>query len=143
MQVAGDAQFDVAGGYLVPPQWFAMWARRHQYEYGSTTEDLGRITITERAVDARHDPVWLVGSSNSQSGAEMTEWVDPTAMYSLTAGPRLWDRVGMTASDMDLACMYDVLHVHRHGHRGADSVRRERWASTSSRAERPTAGTSS
>jgi acetyl-CoA acetyltransferase len=27
----------------------AMWARRHQHEYGSTCEDLGRIAVTQRA----------------------------------------------------------------------------------------------
>ena len=31
-----DDQFDTASGFMVPPQWFAMWARRHQHEYGST-----------------------------------------------------------------------------------------------------------
>ena len=49
MRVAHDNQFDTASGFLVPPQWFAMWARRHQYEYGSTCEDLGQIAITQRA----------------------------------------------------------------------------------------------
>lgn len=49
MQVDHDGQFDTASGFLVPPQWFAMWARRHQHEYGSTCEDLGQIAITQRA----------------------------------------------------------------------------------------------
>jgi acetyl-CoA acetyltransferase len=49
MQVDGDLQFDTASGFLVPPQWFAMWARRHQHVYGSTSEDLGQIAITQRA----------------------------------------------------------------------------------------------
>ena len=48
MQVDRDGQFDTASGFLVPPQWFAMWARRHQHEYGSTCEDLGQIAITQR-----------------------------------------------------------------------------------------------
>jgi acetyl-CoA acetyltransferase len=48
MQVHGDGQFDVPSGFLVPPQWFASWARRHQHVYGSTAEDLGRIAITQR-----------------------------------------------------------------------------------------------
>jgi len=49
MQVEGDGQFDTPSGFLVPPQWFAMWARRHQYVCGSTSEDLGHIAITQRA----------------------------------------------------------------------------------------------
>ncbi|HMC39945.1 MAG TPA: hypothetical protein VKI19_09810, partial [Acidimicrobiales bacterium] len=48
MQVEGDMQFDAPSGFLVPPQWFAMWARRHQSVYGTTSEDLGAIAITQR-----------------------------------------------------------------------------------------------
>lgn len=159
MEVAGPAQFDASAGWVVPPQWFAMWAQRHQHEYGSTCEDLGRIAVQQRAhavpnehavmrtpmtlddyfagrwinepfrvydctaeVDgavaillAREEvaitcdkpPVWLVGSSNSHSGAGWSTWDDPTAMYSRTAGPLLWERTGLAPSDMDFACMYD------------------------------------
>ncbi|MDP1793365.1 MAG: hypothetical protein Q8K63_04425 [Acidimicrobiales bacterium] len=38
--VGGELQFGGPVGYLVPPQWMAMWAARHQYTYGSTCEDL-------------------------------------------------------------------------------------------------------
>jgi acetyl-CoA acetyltransferase len=159
LQVDGDGQFDAPSGFLVPPQWFAMWARRHQHVYGTTSEDLGQIAITQRshavpnphavrrdpltmdeylgsrwiaepfrvldctyevdgavailvvgedlARDAAQPPVWLVGSSNSQSGAGWSMWDDPTRMYSATAGPRLWERTGLQASDIDVACMYD------------------------------------
>jgi acetyl-CoA acetyltransferase len=48
VQVGGDVQFGAPQGYLVPPQWFAMWARRHQHVYGSTSEDLGAIAVTQR-----------------------------------------------------------------------------------------------
>jgi acetyl-CoA acetyltransferase len=44
-----DAHFGVSQGYVVPPQFMAMWARRHQHVYGSTCEDLGQIAITQRA----------------------------------------------------------------------------------------------
>ncbi len=159
MQVDRDSQFDTASGFLVPPQWFAMWARRHQHEYGSTCEDLGQIAITQRlhagpnehalrreplsmddylaarwinepfrvldctsevdgAVailiagedlvhDAAQPPVWLVGSSNSQGGANWTSWDKPTEMYSRTAGPKIWEKTELTPSDIDVACMYD------------------------------------
>jgi acetyl-CoA acetyltransferase len=49
MQVDGDMQYDAPSSFLVPPQWFAMWARRHQEVYGSTAEDLGAIAMTQRA----------------------------------------------------------------------------------------------
>jgi acetyl-CoA acetyltransferase len=44
-----DLHFTLPQGYVVPPQFMAMWARRHQHVYGSTCEDLGRIAITQRA----------------------------------------------------------------------------------------------
>jgi acetyl-CoA acetyltransferase len=44
-----DARFTMPQGYAVPPQFMAMWAKRHQHVYGSTCEDLGRIAITQRA----------------------------------------------------------------------------------------------
>jgi acetyl-CoA acetyltransferase len=50
----GASQFAAPHGYLVPPQWFAMWARRHQHEYGSTCEDLGAIAINGRSHATRN-----------------------------------------------------------------------------------------
>lgn len=159
MTVPGLNQFDAPSGYLVPPQWFAMWCRRHQHEYGSTNEDLGHIAITQRrhavpnehairrepltmddylagrwineplrvydctsevdgavailltsadvAADCAQDPVWLVGSSNCQSGGMFTYWDDPTEMYSRRAGPEIWERTGLRPDNVGFACMYD------------------------------------
>jgi acetyl-CoA acetyltransferase len=50
-----DQPFDFASGYAVPPQWFAMWTKRHQAEYGTSYEDLGAVAITERN-HARRNP---------------------------------------------------------------------------------------
>lgn len=47
--VGGESQFGGPVGYLVPPQWMAMWAARHQHDHGSTCEDLGAIAVTQRA----------------------------------------------------------------------------------------------
>jgi acetyl-CoA acetyltransferase len=44
-----DLHFTLPQGYVVPPQFMAMWARRHQQVYGSTCEDLGQIAVTQRA----------------------------------------------------------------------------------------------
>jgi acetyl-CoA acetyltransferase len=48
VQAGGEFQFAGPHGYLVPPQWFAMWCRRHQSVYGSTAEDLGAIAVQTR-----------------------------------------------------------------------------------------------
>jgi acetyl-CoA acetyltransferase len=53
--VGGEGQFAAPHGYMVPPQWFAMWCRRHQAVYGSTSEDLGAIAIQGRE-HASHNP---------------------------------------------------------------------------------------
>jgi acetyl-CoA acetyltransferase len=55
LQVPDNEQFDTQSGYLVPPNWFAMWARRHQHEFGTTAEDLGAISIQQRAHAARNE----------------------------------------------------------------------------------------
>ena len=48
IEVGGELQFAAPHGFLVPPQWIAMWASRHQAEYGSTCEDLGQIAVVQR-----------------------------------------------------------------------------------------------
>src|SRR5207245_7350546 len=48
MMVGDEWQFAAPHGFLVPPQWIAMWAKRHQAVYGSTCEDLGQIAVTQR-----------------------------------------------------------------------------------------------
>lgn len=35
-------------GFTAPPQWYAMMARRHMHEYGTTAEQLGAIAVTMR-----------------------------------------------------------------------------------------------
>ncbi|MEO2167352.1 MAG: nonspecific lipid-transfer protein [bacterium] len=47
IQAKGEMQFQAPQGYVAPPQWMAMWARRHQEIYGSTCEDLGQIAIVQ------------------------------------------------------------------------------------------------
>jgi acetyl-CoA acetyltransferase len=48
-EVAGPLQFGAPHGYLVPPQWFALWARRHMVRYGTTEEDFGAVALTYRS----------------------------------------------------------------------------------------------
>lgn len=49
IRLHGEAQFSGPAGYMVPPQWMAMWAKRHQHVYGSTCEDLGAIAVMQRS----------------------------------------------------------------------------------------------
>jgi acetyl-CoA acetyltransferase len=87
------------------------WINEPFRVYDCTAEVDGAVAILlareEIALNCRQPPVWLVGSSNSQSGAGWSAWDDPAAMYSRTAGPQLWKRTGLKPADMDFACMYD------------------------------------
>lgn len=84
-RVAGDAQFDVASGFFVPPQWFAMWARRRQHVYGSTCEDLRRVAVSQRARAAanphalRREPLTLDDYLASRWIAEPFRVLDGTS----------------------------------------------------------------
>lgn len=46
--VGNVLQFGAPHGYMVPAQWFALWATRHMHVYGTTEEDLGRVAIHSR-----------------------------------------------------------------------------------------------
>jgi acetyl-CoA acetyltransferase len=46
--LAGEFQYGVPSGYIIPPMWIGMWAQRHKYVYGTTAADLGQIAITQR-----------------------------------------------------------------------------------------------
>jgi acetyl-CoA acetyltransferase len=54
LQAAGPTQFTAPHGYVVPPQWLAMWCRRHQAVYGSKAEDLGAIAVQQRLHASRN-----------------------------------------------------------------------------------------
>jgi acetyl-CoA acetyltransferase len=87
------------------------WINEPFRVYDCTAEVDGAVAILiageDMAVTCQQQPVWLVGSANSQSGSGWSAWDDPTAMYARTVGPRLWDRTGLRPADMDFACMYD------------------------------------
>lgn len=46
--VGGVLQYGRPNGYMVPGQWFALWARRHMERYGTTEEDLGHVALLSR-----------------------------------------------------------------------------------------------
>ena len=45
---SGENQFALPYGFASPPQWLALWCRRHMYEYGTTESQLGAIATTCR-----------------------------------------------------------------------------------------------
>jgi acetyl-CoA acetyltransferase len=46
-------------GLLTPAAWVAMFARRYMHEYGATSEDFGRIAVTDRRHAATNPEAWF------------------------------------------------------------------------------------
>ena len=66
------------------------------------------LTSADRAKDLKHKPVYPLGVADGTGCGGVPEyWDDLTTMYSRDCAPRLWDRTGLKASDMDVALMYD------------------------------------
>jgi acetyl-CoA acetyltransferase len=155
-----EPSLDRPTGLAVPHQWMALWARRHQFVYGTTCEDFGAIAVTqrqhavanphaaarapitlddyleskiindplriydlslevdgacalvltsvERARDLRHPVVRVGDGVNSYgSGGSWNQAPDQTHMFSAGLARRLWERSGLRADEIDIACIYD------------------------------------
>ena len=53
-RVPGEMQYYTPYGFLAPAQWIAMFAQRHFHEYGTTSEQLGAIAVSQRANAGRN-----------------------------------------------------------------------------------------
>ncbi len=81
VEARGEMQFQAPQGYVAPPQWMAMWARRHQQVYGSTCEDLGRIAIAHRRHAAANEHA-LARRELSMDDYLAARWIhEPLRLY--------------------------------------------------------------
>ena len=64
------------------------------------------ITSRERAQDLRQAPVQVVDEETFM-GRHPDSWSDFGHLFSAHSAPPLWRRTGLTARDMDFACIYD------------------------------------
>jgi acetyl-CoA acetyltransferase len=64
------------------------------------------ITSRERAQDLRQVPVQVVDEETFM-GRHPDSWSDFGHLFSAHSAPPLWQRTGLTARDMDFACIYD------------------------------------
>jgi len=77
----GEMQFQAPQGYVAPPQWMAMWARRHQAVYGSTCEDLGQIAIVHNR-HAAANPHALARKPLTMDAYLAARWIhEPLRLY--------------------------------------------------------------
>lgn len=75
LEIGGSFQFSAPHGYLVPPQWFALWARRHMAEYGTSSEDLGAVATTFRR-HAASNPHALMRTPLSDEDYAAGRWIN-------------------------------------------------------------------
>ncbi len=73
--VGGVFQFSAPHGYMVPGQWFALWARRHMARYGTTGDDLGQVAIVSRA-HAEHNAHALLRAPVTLDDYRASRWIN-------------------------------------------------------------------
>ena len=66
------------------------------------------LAAEDRVPDTAKAPVWVLGHGHSISHMTMSEWPDFTVGPAAAAGPDAFGRAGLTAADMDVACIYDA-----------------------------------
>ncbi|MDP9090250.1 MAG: nonspecific lipid-transfer protein [Pseudomonadota bacterium] len=73
--VGSVLQFGAPHGYMVPAQWFALWARAHMERYGTTEEDLGQIAVLSRT-HATRNPHALMRSPITLEDYLASRWIN-------------------------------------------------------------------
>jgi acetyl-CoA acetyltransferase len=81
LRVGGANQFTAPHGYMVPGQWFAMWAQRHFKTYGTGTDDLGAIAVQYRA-HAANNPHAIAQTPITLDDYHQSRWImEPFHIY--------------------------------------------------------------
>jgi acetyl-CoA acetyltransferase len=66
------------------------------------------LAAEDRVPDTAKEPVWVLGHGHSVSHMTMSEWTDFTIGPAAAAGRDAFGRAGVTAADIDVACIYDA-----------------------------------
>jgi acetyl-CoA acetyltransferase len=81
LRLGGGQQFTAPHGYMVPGQWFAMWARRYFETYGASNDDLGAIVLQYRA-HAANNPHALARTPLTLEQYHASRWItEPFHLY--------------------------------------------------------------
>ncbi|MCH8283514.1 MAG: hypothetical protein IIC20_02940 [Chloroflexi bacterium] len=98
--MGGRDQWVLPYGYMVPPQWFAMWARTHMARYGTTHEQLGAIAVNQRR-NATMNPRAVFQKPISMEDYLSSRWInEPFHIYDCTV-------------EVDAACAVVVTSAER------------------------------
>ncbi|MDR7303912.1 lipid-transfer protein [Haloactinomyces albus] len=62
-------------GLNTPAQWVAMFARRYLHDYGATSEDFGRVAVTDRRHAANNPAAWFHGKPITLADHQASRWI--------------------------------------------------------------------
>lgn len=69
-------------GLMTPASWVAMYTRPYMHQYGLTSEDLGRVAVTERQYAATNPKAFFYGKPLTLEEHQQSRWiVEPLRLY--------------------------------------------------------------
>lgn len=69
------------------------------------------VTTEERARDLKQRPIYVLGSSEGHTHAQISQMPDLTVTAAATTGPRAFAEAGITPADIDMAMIYDSFTI--------------------------------
>jgi acetyl-CoA acetyltransferase len=82
-QAAGEAQYTMPFGWMSYPQYIAMAARRHMIKYGTTSEDFGRVAVTQRRHAQLNDRAMMRSPLTLEDHQASRLIADPLHLYDI------------------------------------------------------------
>lgn len=78
------------------------------------TDGAGAFVLTraDRAKDAPHKPVYVLGNASETWNRQISSMADLTTTAASVSGPRALAMAGMSIGDIDLACLYDAFTIN-------------------------------
>ena len=69
-------------GLLTPASWVAMFAQRYLHEFGASTEDFGRISVSARGFAAKNPKAWFYQRPITLEDHQNSRWiVEPLRLF--------------------------------------------------------------
>jgi acetyl-CoA acetyltransferase len=62
-------------GLVTPAQWVAMFARRYMHTFGATSEDFGRVAVTDRLHASTNPAAWFHGQPITLEDHQRSRWI--------------------------------------------------------------------
>jgi acetyl-CoA acetyltransferase len=69
-------------GLMTPPSWVAMYTQPYMHQYGLTSEDLGRVAVTQRQYAVNNPKAFFYGKPLTLAEHQQSRWiVEPLRLY--------------------------------------------------------------